>query len=202
MQNQLPNRLLRFAAMFLFFLAGTPSVFAQKFGFDVGVKGGIPMTEFLKATGVINGVQVSSVSRSSEFLVGPAAELTIPFGFAIEVNGLYHQAEYNVNFPPPSSPLAIKANSWELPYLAKFRLPIPLIKPFILGGGAYRTFTDLSPNVSASKNGVVIGAGIELKIRRLRLSAEGRYLHWASSSGSAPVRVYSNQGEFLMGAMF
>lgn len=192
-------KLTRFSATIFLLLAGSVSAFGQKFGFNAGVKGGIPFTDFLESTGLIEGVQFTGVTRSSDFLIGPVVELTIPFGFAIELDGLYHQAEYTLNLP---TPVDIKANAWELPYLAKFRFPIPLLKPFIEGGGAYRTFTDLSPGVSAAKNGVVLGGGIELKISKLRLSGEARYIHWGSPSSAAPLRNNQNQGEFLLGATF
>lgn len=186
---------------FLAILLSSPML-AQKFGFNAGIKGGIPFTDFLKSAGFIDGVPFTSVSRTNNFLVGPVVELTIPFGFAIELDGLYHRAESTANLPSPSVPVDIKANAWELPYLAKFRFPIPLLKPFILGGGAYRTFTDLSPNVSAAKNGLVLGGGVELKIKKLRLSGEVRFLHWGESSSTAPIRASQNQGEFLLGATF
>jgi hypothetical protein len=172
---------------------------AQKFGFNVGVKGGVSLTNFLQSTGVIDGSSFNAINKTSDYLIGPAVEVTIPFGFAIEADGLYHKAEYKANLPVP---IGVSGTAWEVPYLAKFRFPIPLIKPFILGGGAWRNFTDKSPEVSASKNAIVLGAGVELKIKKLRLSGEFRYLHWGSPSSNAVVRAYQNQGEFLMGVLF
>src|SRR4051794_14455507 len=64
-------------AVFLF----TNSLFAQ-FGIGLGVKGGIPFTDLLGAIGAVNGLPPNSVTRSNEYLIGPAVELRIPLGFA------------------------------------------------------------------------------------------------------------------------
>jgi hypothetical protein len=203
MTLQSVQHILARAAAFLGFAAlAVFPVQAQKFGFDVGVKGGTSFTDLIDDTGVFDGTSFSDLSRSSEFLIGPAAEITIPFGFAVEVDGLYHRSEYTATLPAPLPPGSLNSTAWELPYLAKFRFPVPLVKPFILGGGVYRTFTDLSPEVSAAKNGLVLGGGLELKVSKLRLSGELRYIHWAAPSDLAPVKGNQNQGEILFGVMF
>ena len=65
------------------------------FGVGVGVKGGYPFTDLLKAAGVTVGTQ-PTLSRSNNYIVGPVAELRLPFGFAFEADGLYRATEYNV----------------------------------------------------------------------------------------------------------
>ena len=171
-----------------------------QFGFGLGVKGGVPFTDVLQGTGAINGMPVTGVTRSSEYLIGPAAELRIPLGFALEVDGIYHSADYHVN--TATSSFSATASSWEIPYLAKFRFPIPLLKPFLFAGGAYRTFSDLSSNITPTHNAFVAGGGIELRIKRLRLSGEARYLHWNGSSVNTYAKLAQNQGEVLFGIMF
>lgn len=157
--------------------AGSLSAQHLDFGFDFGVKGGVPFTDILEATGVINsGVSNASIlvlKRSDDYLIGPVAELRIPFGFAIEVDGIYRGAEYHLTTNDITTTL--DAHSWEIPYLAKFRFPIPLLKPFVSAGGAYRTFTDLPNNiVTPTHNAFVLGGGLELRLGKLRLSGEGR----------------------------
>ena len=177
-------------------------IFAQHldFGLGVGVKGGVPFTNLLEATGVINQPS-TMVSKSSEYIVGPALELRIPFGFAFEVNGLYRAAEYQLS--ANNSVGTVNAHSWEIPYLAKFRFPIPLLKPFISGGGAYRSFTDLPNNIATTNNAFVLGGGLELRISRLRLSSEARWLHWNSPpNNQSGIRLGQNQGEVLFGLIF
>jgi hypothetical protein len=166
------------------------------FGFGFGVKGGVPFTDVLKATGVVNGSN-AVLTRSNDYLIGPVAELRLPFGFAFEVDGIYRRSEYRLTSNNVTT--AISANAWEIPYLAKFRFPIPLLKPFISAGGAYRTFTDLPANVTPTHNAVVLSGGLELRISRVRLSGEARWLHWNSTSTGIAVRPAQNQGEVLFG---
>jgi hypothetical protein len=182
-------------------LAFSSCTFAQHldFGFGFGVKGGFPFTDVLE-TGTISNSPGASLSRSSDYLIGPVAELRIPFGFAVEVDGIYHPAEYHLTANGITT--TIPAHAWEIPYLAKFRFPIPLLKPFISGGGAYRTFTDLPNNVTTSNNAFVLGGGLELRISRLRLSGELRWLRWGSPSSNTAVRLSQNQGEVLFGFVF
>lgn len=71
----------------------------------------------------------------------------------------------------------------------------------MVAGGAYRIFNDLPRNIAPTHNAFVGGAGLELRIRRLRLSVEGRYLHWGESNSSV-VRLGKNQGEVLFGLIF
>lgn len=184
-----------------FLLAFAAGLLHAQFGFGVGfgVKGGFPFTDQLKGNSVA-GLPAPSLSSSDNYLIGPAGELRIPLGFALEVDGLYRNAQSRATVGPLST--TFNANSWEIPYLAKWRFPIPLLKPFIFGGGAYRTFTDLPPGISASHNAYGGGAGLELRIARLRLSGEVRYFRWGDSTSTAPVRLARNQGQVLFGIMF
>jgi outer membrane protein with beta-barrel domain len=182
-------------------LAFAASGFAQHldFGFGFGVKGGAGFTDVLQATGTINGSN-AVLNKSNDYIVGPVAELRIPFGFALEVDGLYRGTEYTLT--SNGVPSKINVQAWEIPYLAKFRFPIPLLKPFISAGGAYRTFTDLPNNITPTHNAFVAAGGLELRISRLRLSAEARYLHWGSPPSNVAVRLAQSQGEVLFGLIF
>jgi len=170
----------------------------QKFGFGIGVKGGFPFTDLLQT---VSGSTIT-LSSGDNYLVGPAVELRLPFGFAIEADGLYRGTQYHLASGGGALPTAFNSASWEIPYLAKFRFPIPLLKPFVEAGGAYRTFTDLPSGVSPGHNAFVAGGGLELVIKRVRLSGEARYLHWQQSTNNLAVRLASNQGEVLFGLMF
>jgi hypothetical protein len=177
------------------------SIFAQHldFGFGFGVKGGVPFTDVVQAAGAING-GITTLTRSSDYIIGPVAELRVPFGFALEVDGLYRATEYDLTTNNTTS--TVPAHAWEIPYLAKFRFPIPLLKPFVSAGGAYRSFTDLPTNVTPTHNAFVLGGGMELRISKLRLSGEARWLHWNSPSTNNVVRLTENQGEVLFGVVF
>jgi hypothetical protein len=184
----------------LVLLAVPGSMLAQHldFGFGLGVKGGVPITDIWETTSLITNP--SSLTRSSEYLIGPVVELRVPFGFALEVDGIYRNAEYNLTVPNVTT--GLNGSAWEMPYLAKFRFPIPLLKPFISAGGAYRTFTDLPANVTPAHNAFVLAGGLELRISKVRLSGEIRWLRWGEPSSSAGVRLTQNQGELLFGLMF
>lgn len=177
------------------------SIFAQHFdfGYGIGVKGGVPLTDALVTSGIVNPGE--AISKSNDYIIGPAAEIRIPFGFAFEVDGLYRSTEYSLT--NGSGTATIPAHAWEIPYLAKFRFPIPVLKPFISAGGAYRSFTDMPTNVTPTHNAFVAGGGLELRIKRLRLSAEGRWLHWnAPPENGNAVKLSQNQGELLFGIIF
>ena len=48
----------------------------------------------------------------------------------------------------------------------------------------------------------VLGGGLELRISRLRLSGELRWLRWGSPSNNNVVRLSQNEGEVLFGFVF
>ena len=189
------------AACLLLGFAG--SIFAQHldFGFGVGVKGGVPFTDILELGDII-ATPTTALNRSSDYLIGPVVELRVPFGFALEVDGIYRSAEYQAT-DSTGTTTTLDAHSWEIPYLAKFRFPIPLLKPFVSAGGAYRSFTDLPKDiVTPTHNAFVLGGGLELRISRLRLSGELRWLRWNSPPNTNVVRLDQNQGEVLFGLVF
>lgn len=173
---------------------------ALDFGVGIGVKGGVPSTDLLKAYGVATG-SPPALSSGDNYIVGPVVELRLPFGFAFEADGFYRGTTYTAS-SPGSVTTTIKASSWEIPYLAKFRFPIPLLKPFVLAGGAYRTFNDLPSQITPTHNAFVAGGGLELRLGRLRLSGEGRYLRWGEPPPNAVVRLARSQGEVLFGFTF
>ena len=179
-----------------FLTAGLAAAAHLDFGLGVGVKGGVPFTDLVK----VSDVQ-TALSQQDNYIIGPVVELRLPFGFAFETDGLYRGTQYHVA-NASNLPTAIQSSSWEIPYLGKFRFPIPLLKPFVVAGGAYRTFNDLPPGVTATHNGAVAGAGLELRIHRVRLSAEARYLHWGSPPAHDIARLAQDQGEILFGVIF
>jgi hypothetical protein len=186
--------------LLLFLTAALASAAHLDFGAGVGVKGGLAFTDLLQAASVATGQQ-PVLSQSNNYIVGPVVELRLPFGFAIEADGLYRGTEYQVT-NGGSVPTTIKSSSWEIPYLAKFRFPIPLLKPFVLAGGAYRTFNDLPSQITPTHNAIVVGGGLELRLGKLRLSGEGRYLRWGEPPANAVVHLIRSQGELLFGVIF
>jgi hypothetical protein len=191
---------MRRSVSVLFLTAGLASAAHLDFGVGVGVKAGIPFTDLLETTGAITGPP-PALSQEDNYIVGPVVELRLPFGFAIEADGLYRGTNYHVA-NTGNLPTVIKSSSWEIPYLAKFRFPIPLLKPFVVAGGAYRTFNDLPPGITATHNAFVAGGGLELRLGRLRLSGEARYLRWGEPPANAAAFLTRSQGEVLFGLIF
>jgi hypothetical protein len=183
-------------AVVLFAMEGFLAAQHLDFGFGVGVKGGFAPTHLLEP-----GPDSTGLSRNDNYIVGPVGEMRLPFGFAIEGDALYRGTSYDVTHTG-GTVTPVNSASWEFPYLAKFRFPIPLIKPFVVAGGAYRTFTDLPAGITPTHNGVAGGAGLELRIQRFRFSAEGRYLRWGSPPQTDLERLRRSQIEVLFGFIF
>jgi hypothetical protein len=172
---------------------------AQHFDFawGLGVKGGFPTTDLLTS----NRGATATLHQENNYIVGPMGEVRIPFGFALEVDGLYRRANYTVTNASAGF-ASIDSSSWEVPYIAKFRFPIPLLKPFLAGGGAYRTFNGLPAGITASHNAFVAAGGLELRVGKVRFSAEGRYLRWGSTPPTDFASLKRDQAEILFGFIF
>src|SRR4051812_24503159 len=116
------RQVIRFSKNTFLFLLFSSSIYAQHLdsGFDAGVKGGFPFTDFVSAA--VNGTLTTNIGRSSDYIVGPVAEVRIPFGFAVEVDALYRNSDYHVTTTSGgiTSTYDANAHSWEIPYLAKF----------------------------------------------------------------------------------
>src|SRR5947209_2197149 len=112
------------------FLTGLP-LLAQG-PVSVGVKGGVSIPDD------VSGFGVSSESRL--YLIGPMVEFRLPLRLGIEVDALYSRLgyRYSVGTIGGFSTSRARANSWEVPLLLKYRLPVPLVHPYISAGVAPR----------------------------------------------------------------
>lgn len=192
-------------------LAVATSASAQVVSF--GVRGGLPFTNVF---GAVSNPDETFESSSTQFIVGPTVELHLPLGLGVEVDALYRHfhdtATVNVN-----SVLTTfnSSTAWEFPLLVKYRLPGPFVRPFLDAGVAFdylsgsrqlaNFITGVSSNASATNEGFVAGAGIELHLPVIRLSPEIRYTRWTSvniSDLNGFIHSNSNQVEFLVGVTF
>jgi hypothetical protein len=162
------------------------------------------------AIGVIGGARVTddltgsaATSVSKHYVVGPALDIGLPLGFGVEVDALYRREAFQSTFSNPfySASSEERANSWEFPLLLKYKLPVPLVKPFAEVGYAPRvidgsiTSHDFLVGSTSSEHwpdsqGLVVGGGVQFGIGRLRLSPGVRYTHW----NNTPITVVYNQG--------
>lgn len=191
---------------------------------SVGVKGGVPLTDavadrtysYVVATipNPFGSPFIMSETRrissgSTSLVLGPTLEVRLPFGLALEADALYRPLNINVQTSTSldyllgrltlSTPLMPGyVDTWEFPLLAKYRLPVPFMKPYFAAGPVFRATTVRQ----FSHNGVAVGIGVEARINHFRLSPEIRYTHWGRD-GAYPQPYYPvsyrNQLEFLAG---
>jgi opacity protein-like surface antigen len=204
------------------FLLSTAAAFSQPF--SVGIKGGLPLNDFVDAARTQNFTAAASTNR---YIIGPSAELRLPFGLGVELDVLYRHFGYNSsgNILNTFTTKSTSANAWEFPLLAKYRFPGKGLRPFIDAGvtwdklsGLTQTVRNTVANVTNSSNtsspaelskdttrGFVMGAGLDFKFLVIHISPELRYTRWGSSHFVDPLSLISskqNQGEFLVGITF
>lgn len=173
-------------------------LFAQ--GLSIGAIGGVRATDELSGT---------LTPESKRYIVGPTVELSLPLRLAVEFDALYRRVGYTgySSTVLANSITRVRANSWEFPLIAKYRMPFFLVHPFVGVGYAPRTIhgnavasgsylSRLTQNPPASvityffnqrttasysvTHGVVAAAGVDLHAGPIRLSPELRYVHWSS----------------------
>ena len=117
-------------------------------------------------------------------------------------------------------------NAWEFPLLAKYRIPMKVVHPFVDAGvswdklsGLTQTITRATANVitgttttsnpaelnTTATRGFVMGAGLSVKVLRLSISPEIRFTRWGAQHFIDPgglLHSNLNQGEFLVGITF
>jgi hypothetical protein len=199
------KRVLPMKSIFLFLLM-TAAAFSQPFG--LGVKGGVPMTDFVNAVNSSNP-NLSYVVNTDRYVVGPMAELRLPFGFAVEVNALYRHYGFN------GVSGSVSTGAWEFPLLAKYKFKAPIVRPYVAAGVAWdklsgltQTFTSVvqtsTLNTSVT-HGFVFGGGVEVKALLVRIAPEVRFTRWDDQHFLDPaglVKSNLNQAEFLVGISF
>ena len=209
---------------FSLLLLMTAAASAQPFSY--GIKGGLPMNDFLETVRTGSG---SASTTTNRYIVGPTAELRLPFGLGVEADILFRHFNYSSsgtfgalvgNFSS-----ATTANAWEFPLLAKYRFKGKVVHPFVDAGvswdklsGLTQTATNLVNRVSSTTTtgnpselsksttrGFVMGGGIDVKVLILHVSPEVRFTRWGDKHFIDPVGLlHSNlsQAEFLVGFTF
>lgn len=168
---------------------------------SVGVLGGAPFTDVVNATTADN---ISFASKSANFTVGPALQVNLPLSLRFEVDALYRPYSFSAS----NLTTNVSAAQWGFPFIVQYRFKAAVLKPFV---GAGLLFNHLSNISAAAKNitsgpgqlldqshaGVVLDAGLDLKLPLIRLSGEIRYTH----QGSADFQGISNLNHvmFLVG---
>jgi hypothetical protein len=218
------------------------SAFAQSF--RVGVEGGIPLTNAFDtgiqtvAPTVVIGfpTYASYKSATKRYTVGVTAELGLPFHLAIKADALYKRVGFDSFIPV--TPLLFgptwnntRANSFEFPVMAKYRLSkLGPLQPYIEGGVSFRTLEGATETLTTGcaecpqgaapvtatpspvyglnhsfTKGITAGAGLELRHLPVGAFGEVRYTRWTAEAFSDPrggLNSLRNQADLLVGVTF
>lgn len=147
----------------------------------------------------------AAIGQSRSYVLGPAVGVDLPLGFGVEVDALYRREGYETGYGNFAYSIfsVERANSWEFPLLAKYRLPLPFVKPFVEVGYAPRLirgtissigttyFPQQLPTQSGTyktdwpvSQGIVAGGGVRLGIGVFQIAPTVRYTHWSNSAVS------------------
>jgi hypothetical protein len=176
------------------------AVSAQPFSF--GLKAGVPLAD---------AFTLPSRTGTGQFIIGPQAELRLPFGIGVEADLLYTRLNFSTD-QLTNVLSGSNSNSFEFPILVKYRFSsIGPLRPFVGAGPSFRRiqsvlrFDPKSVN-DAGGQGVVIGGGVELKLLFLRISPELRYTHWGAQNFQDGLKTAfqakQSEGQFLVGFSF
>lgn len=185
------------------------------------------MTDFLNTA---QSGTFSFTSSTNRYIVGPTAEVRLPFGLGVELDVLYRHFSYagsggTSGITSTFLTTNTSAGDWEFPLLLKYRLPGKIIHPFVDGGVAWDRLSGLTQAVSSTVAGItsttstshpvelgninsrgfVLGAGVSVKALLIRISPEVRYTRWGAQHFLDPNGLLSsnqNQAEFLVGITF
>lgn len=206
-------------------LIGASTALAQPFA--LGVRGGVPLTDFINTVTSPDPSLDSFGAKTNRYILGPTAEIYLPWGFGLEFDALYRHLNYNVHGEVADLITSGRTtgNAWEFPLLAKYRFPIPGIKPFVDAGvsfdtlgGLKQTIMDILPSGTTTTTtshpgelrhdtifGVVAGGGLDIRLAFVHLLPEVRYTRWNSGhfrDANDLLRWNQNQAEFLLGITF
>lgn len=196
----------------LLLVVSSAGAHAQSFTF--GFKVGAPLTDFINTQPAPSFLPFSfgtvPSSYTNRYLVGPTVELDLPFRLGVEVDALYRHYRFD-SFQgtslSSSNPLFIAAISdyestgaWEFPLLAKYRLPVPLVHPFVDAGIAWDTLQGFHQSVTFTVTGsppgpvrapppfgqpahstiagFVVGGGVDVHALFIHITPELRYTRW------------------------
>ncbi len=165
-----------------------------------GVKGGMPLNDAIDAVGPFK-------SDFKHFTFGPMVDVFLPGGLGVEANALYKKTGYTAAATWSTAASSHSAPSWEFPLLLKYRLPGEALRPYFAGGYVFRSIGDMARLERSGSHGLVLGAGLMIDLKLVKLSPEIRYTRWNNNVfgvSSTPITPKSvkNQADFLIGFTF
>lgn len=177
---------------FLLTVLLTAPLSAQLINF--GVKGGFPLNDAIKAAG-------SFQATSSNWTLGPTAELNLPFGFGVEADILYRKVGY-------TGLTGNSAAAWSFPLLAKYKFPGALARLYLSAGYNFRTISEMANLSDGNTRGFIFGGGIRYDFKLIKISPELRWTRFGEGKFRFPnpttdfLGTKQNQAEFLIGITF
>ncbi len=183
-----------------------------------GVKGGVPLND---AFNTVSNANLSYITNTKRFVVGPELDINLPLGLAVEVDALYRR----LNFESDQNLTvfqhqATTANAWDFPLLLKWRFAPGPLRPYVGAGPTFRGLTNVhqvttfftggSPTSTGSPSeldhsfvtGFTAVAGIQI-IKHI--SPEIRYTRWGWDAFRNPgtaFRSNPDQWDFMLGLTF
>lgn len=219
----LPNTLLPFPAR----LAAMCSVFVLCTGasgqkLSVGLVAGTNFTDDVQAgTSTASGALLPSGQTQTYTnvfapgvrrpILGLLLEYRLPRNWAVEFDVLHRELKSTneeLVSPPILFPDGHSLSSfgtvtrtltpWEFPILAKYRLPLGRLRPFLSAGASFRP---AGTGTGLSHAGVTAGGGVAFQAGSLRIAPTVRYTRWTTNNSysqgvGSPLL---NQVEFLVG---
>jgi opacity protein-like surface antigen len=206
----------------LLLLAGAATAFSQPF--SIGVKGGLPLTDFMNS---VNSQHFNFASNTNRYIIGLDAELHLPFGLGVEFDALYRHFSYTgtSSLVDVLTNTRTTGNDWEFPLLAKYRFPTRVVRPYVGAGIAWSTLQGLSQSFDnvvsgrpvtgstshpaelnkSTTTGFVVGAGLDIHALIVHVTPEVRYTRWGAQhflDTNGGFHSDRNQAEFLVGVTF
>jgi hypothetical protein len=215
--------------LFGMLLLSTFPVFAQSFHF--GVTGGVPLNEYFRTGSIKQLGSDTYVSDTKHYTFGPTVELRLPWRLGVQADLLYKRLNFDEarSLPGASTNSSTTANSWEVPVTGKYRFPHPRVAaPYVRAGASFRKITGVRQNSlvhmvtyppstlttstdapselrNTSTTGLVLGAGLDLKLLFLHLTPELRYTRWGANlfeNSNGLLSSRRNQTELLVGIIW
>lgn len=139
---------------------------------------------------------------SNTYIVGASLEFDVLESLSVEVDGLYRplHARDAIIRPDGSRHDGVRFTvlTWEFPLLAKYRFALRGLKPFLELGPSLRAAGNLN-DANPSHCGITGGAGVEVRLGKLKISPALRYTRWAKdASPQDGLRTIPNRAEILV----
>jgi hypothetical protein len=204
----------------LLFLSAAAAL-SQPFSF--GVKGGMPMTDFISAT---SSGPIFFTTTTNRYIIGPTVELRLPFGLGVEADVLYRHFRYGdtIHLIGSFETANTTTGAWEFPLLAKYRFKGKFVRPFVDAGVSWDKLSGLTSTVKTTFNtvtststtskpfglnadttrGFVLGGGVDIKALLIHISPEVRFTRWGAKHfiDTNLLSSKQSQAEFLLGITF